>query len=121
MDGFLEALLNVILEPLLGLMASLAQVLLEMIGALLWGMLEGLAELAIEVLSREFLGPFFHFLAHGFAHVLLDGIAIPLSCALCTPIVLARALSGPGRYAEEVFFGYRAVRDAMAHPSRWWQ
>ena len=106
MDALLEALLNIVLEPLL---------------SLLWVIIQVLLEVALEVLLPEILTPVFSFLVRVFMNLLLYGIAVPFSCVLLTPILLARALSGPGRYAEKVFSGYRAIREGVAHPRRWWR
>ena len=105
MDSFLEALLTAILEPLLGSLI---------------GMVQGVLEAFLEGLLTMILEPVFHCLAHGSANVLLYGIAVPFSCVLCTPIVLARALPGSGRYVEKVFSGYAAICEGVTHPGGWW-
>ena len=105
MDSFLEALLAAILEPLLGILIAMVQ---------------GVLEAVLEGLLTMILAPVFHFLAHGFVSVLLYAIAVPFSCVFCTPIVLARALSGSGRYVEKVFSGYAAICESVTHPGGWW-
>ena len=121
MDGFLEALLTATLEPLLSVLGTIAQSLGEMLLGLLWGLLEGLLEVALDFVFREVVGPFLLFLGHGFWNLFRYGIVVPIFWVLCTPVVLAWALSGPGRSAEKVFSGYRAIRDGVVHPGRWWQ
>ena len=105
MDSFLEALLTAILEPLLDILIGIAQ---------------GVLEAAFEMLLTMIFEPVFHFLAHGLINVLLYAIAVPFSCVLCTPIVLARALTGSGRYVEKVFSDYAAICESVTHLGGWW-